>query len=344
MSIKPADPSPEAQAPPETNGFLIRLVGKHLRIPDWILHSIEWAILSTVLFPILCFKLLCGRTARPDLSLREFFWQLFGPVFGIGTPPKLKSWVRGPPLSRWLTPESRPSGMLRFVCLSDTHNQHESINVPEGDVLVHCGDCTNHGSLAELRAFLTWFAGHGHRHKILLPGNHDMLLDQPYYEKFWADWSHAKEDVGEVLEFCQENNIQLLIDEGVEVEGVRVYGSPRVPSYASWQTAFDCMTEEDISGYFKRIPSYPDVDVLLTHSPPFGILDRETFGNNGGCRKLLGEVVGRVKPQYHVFGHVHTDWGGTMKGETRFVNAANVSMFYSTRGRGPLCFEVKGRS
>ena len=78
---------------------------------------------------------------------------------------------------------------VRFVCLSDTHMQHRKMTVPSGDVLVHTGDFSNHGSLEEVREFAAWFAAQPHPLKLVVPGNHDMIMDAAYWADYWSDWS-----------------------------------------------------------------------------------------------------------------------------------------------------------
>jgi Icc-related predicted phosphoesterase len=129
---------------------------------------------------------------------------------------------------------------VRFVFISDTHMCHNNLPLlPPGDVLVHTGDCTNHGSLAEVRAFASWFGAQPHSHKILVPGNHDMLLDPDYYEQFWSDWSAVQESTEEALRALTEQGVAVLIDKSITVSGVTVHGSPWVTQYASWRTAFN---------------------------------------------------------------------------------------------------------
>lgn len=48
-----------------------------------------------------------------------------------------------------------------------------------------------------------------------------------------------------------------------------------------------------------------DTDILVTHTPPIGHGDLCCSGVRAGCVELLTTVQKRVKPRYHVFGHVH---------------------------------------
>ena len=68
--------------------------------------------------------------------------------------------------------------MNRIVCISDTHNRHDNIKVPDGDILIHAGDATNGGTIEEIAAFGKWFASLSHKHKIFVAGNHDWLFER----------------------------------------------------------------------------------------------------------------------------------------------------------------------
>lgn len=53
---------------------------------------------------------------------------------------------------------------------------------------------------------------------------------------------------------------------------------------------------------WKDIPK--DIDVLVTHGPPYGILDFTIRKEYAGCKGLL-KFVEIIKPQAHIFGHIH---------------------------------------
>ena len=76
--------------------------------------------------------------------------------------------------------------MVRFVVISDTHSceltdKDKPVSVPQGDVLLHCGDFTRVGAPNEIKAFCTWFANQPHERKILIAGNHDLSLQKDGY-------------------------------------------------------------------------------------------------------------------------------------------------------------------
>jgi len=122
-----------------------------------------------------------------------------------------------------------------------------------------------------------------------------------------------------------------------QVGGVHVYGAPWVPVYAKWRTAFN-RDPAQIGDAWATIPD--GVDVLVTHTPPYGILDRAPHGAHMGCPALAPHVEERIRPRFHVFGHVHADCGAVRRGGTVFINAAAVSDAYVTRRPAATVFDV----
>lgn len=186
---------------------------------------------------------------------------------------------------------------MRLVCLADTHNKHHDIAIPEGDILIHAGDCTDGGTRNETENFLEWFSSQPHKYKILVPGNHDF-----YFEK--------AEQIKKVPE-----NIILLIDKGVEIEGIQFWGSPVTPGIQNW--AFNREHGNEIKKHWDLIPK--NTDVLITHAPPYGILDETDAGIKLGC-KDLAQILEIVEPKYHLFGHIHHAAGSTKRSSTRYFN------------------------
>ena len=108
-----------------------------------------------------------------------------------------------------------------------------------------------------------------------------------------------------------------LEDSAVELLGLKVYGSPWQPFYGGW--AFNLHRGPDLAAMWAKIPD--DITILVTHGPPEGILDRNNWGENVGCRDLLGRVM-ELRPRLHVFGHIHEAAGRLDTLYTTFVNAA----------------------
>ena len=200
--------------------------------------------------------------------------------------------------------------MPRIVCLSDTHNFHEQIRVPDGDILIHAGDATGRGTIAEIEEFNYWFAGQPHKHKILIAGNHDWLFETSNL----------------TARRLLDNSIIYLEDSAVEIENLKFYGSPWQPRFYDW--AFNLMRGAELAEKWKLIPN--DTDVLITHGPPHGILDevpRQYFVENTGCEELRKRVE-KVRPKLHVFGHIHCGYGQTEQFGVNFINASNCNEEY----------------
>lgn len=194
--------------------------------------------------------------------------------------------------------------MPRIICLSDTHNFHEQISVPDGDILIHAGDATGRGTIPEIADFNRWFANQPHEHKILIAGNHDWLFE--------ISSAAARR--------LLDDSIIYLEDSAVEIENLKFYGSPWQPRFFDW--AFNLMRGAELAEKWEMIPA--DTDVLITHGPPNGILDevpRRYFIENTGCEELRKRVE-MVRPKLHVFGHIHCGYGQTEQSGVKFVNAS----------------------
>lgn len=193
--------------------------------------------------------------------------------------------------------------MTRIVCIADTHGwgYRAQLKVPEGDVLVHAGDLTSRGLTYEVEEELNWFSRLPHRCKIFIAGNHDWLFEQKPRT--------AREMI--------PASVTYLEDSGCEVAGLRFWGSPVQPWFYDW--AFNRQRGPEISKSWSKIPN--DTDVLVTHGPPRGILDKTIDGRNDGCDDLLARIR-EVQPKAHIFGHIHSGYGMQRINGTIHINAA----------------------
>jgi len=190
--------------------------------------------------------------------------------------------------------------MLRIVCVSDTHANHRKTVIPDGDLLLHAGDLTGHGRLEDVEDFDRWLGTLPHRHKVVIAGNHDFCFQEQAVE--------ARARI---------TNAVYLEDEMVKIAGVTIYGSPWQPWFGGW--AFNLQRGPELATVWSKIPA--STDILLTHGPPEGILDRNRRGDCCGCRDLLHRVL-EVRPRLHVFGHIHEAAGRTHIDGTTFLNAS----------------------
>jgi predicted phosphohydrolase len=202
---------------------------------------------------------------------------------------------------------------VKLVVISDTHGHHEELELPDGDVIIHCGDFSRWGTdLDEARTFLAWFAALPFAHRVLVAGNHDMMFER--------ENAAARALVPEGVTYLQ--------DSGAAVGGLRLWGSPWTPRFFRW--AFMLPRGEPLRARWDLIPA--GTDVLITHGPPYGHGDQARAFDGGaprsvGCLELLA-AVRRVRPRAHLFGHIHEGYGVTRSDEvdgTSFMNAASCA-------------------
>ena len=203
--------------------------------------------------------------------------------------------------------------------IADTHSRHRAIRLPKGDVLIHAGDISYRGEKLEVEDFLTWFRKQDFEHKIFIAGNHDFLLEK----------AKPKEIDNLILD-----DIIYLNDSSTLVNGYKIWGSPVTPRFFNW--AFNRARGEAIRKHWELIPS--DTHLLITHGPPYGILDQVANEQHVGCKDLLNRVV-EIKPLVHVFGHIHESYGSTKNMGIRFINASQTNESYEVVNK-PVVFEL----
>lgn len=196
---------------------------------------------------------------------------------------------------------------MKIVCISDTHNKHQLINIPTGDVIIHAGDLTEAGTKTETLNFLSWFSSLPHIYKIFIGGNHDFYLEK------------HKDSLRKII----PDNIHYLNDSGIFLEKTHFWGAPHTRGNGSW--AFNKKTGDEIMENWKLIPNH--TNFLITHSPPFGILDELDNKKHIGCDRLLKRVT-EINPAYHIFGHNHNDYGIERISNTVFINSSSMDDGY----------------
>jgi predicted phosphodiesterase len=180
------------------------------------------------------------------------------------------------------------------------------VAVPEGDVLLHAGDFTRRGTEEEVRAFGGFLARLAHREKVVVAGNHDFLFE--------SEPERARGLLGEVT---------YLQDAGVTLAGIRVWGSPWQPWFHDW--AFNLPRGAALAEKWALVPE--GVDVLVTHGPPLGVMDRVWDGRRVGCEELARAIT-RIRPRVHLFGHIHEGYGVRQEGGVLSINASSCNLLY----------------
>lgn len=207
---------------------------------------------------------------------------------------------------------------MKILCISDTHTKHKLIpsrfieNVDNSvDTIVHAGDVSSRGYKGEIIDFLKWYNELNFKNKILIAGNHDFYFEEG-----------KPEDIAAML--AEYPNITYLNDSGVEIDGVKFWGSPVQPWFYNW--AFN-RRGTDICKHWDMIPN--DTHVLLTHGPVKNYLDMTQRGESVGCPYLLDKISQMSNLKLHVCGHIHEAYGRVDFPEGGvFVNASVLNLRY----------------
>jgi len=238
---------------------------------------------------------------------------------------------------------------LRVVCISDTHSQTDNSKLsvieqfPRGDVLLHAGDFTNIGQPKEVYEFNKWLGLLPHPVKIVIAGNHDLMFQPEHLHTKWTRFGLEPSKVKQQMETLGVSHVRELLtnctflqDSETEVCGVRIYGSPWQPEFCDW--AFNLPRGQACLDKWNLIPA--GIDILLTHGPPVGYGDLTSDAVRAGCVELLHTIQHRVKPKYHVAGHIHGGYGMTTDGDTVYINASTCDHRYRPI-HPPIIFDVQ---
>lgn len=263
-------------------------------------------------------------------------------VLSTGEPQGLASWApAGARLVSAPWDEPKPEAWTRFVCFSDTHGLHDEIpkeHKPSADVLLHAGDFTNTGELEQVESLNKWLQAYPAAEKIVIAGNHDVTFHEEYYRKTGATRFHrgcgAYDCTKAKALLTKASACTYLEDSSIEVRGYRIYGSPWQPEFCDW--AFNLPKGAACRKCWEAIPA--ELDILVTHGPPFGRGDRCSPGHRAGCEELLTAIKAR-KVSVNIFGHIHEAYGCSADEVTLFVNASTCTEGYRP-SNAPIVFDL----
>jgi Icc-related predicted phosphoesterase len=245
---------------------------------------------------------------------------------------------------------------MKIVHISDTHGHkgHSQLVIPECDVLIHSGDIGGRTNSRELTEFLIWFEQQPADVKIFCAGNHDICLDK----KWVSEKSDVQEHLHSLVEHEASKNllsnyaVHYLENEEYVYKGIKFYGSPISPSFHRKNWVFNADIGVEINKYWAKIPS--DVNVLITHTPPYGIFDKipEKYKQakdediHRGCKDLLAVMRKRLfNLKLVCFGHIHDQYGVTLESVSNarrvlFSNAAVLTNDYTQLITNPLIINI----
>ena len=219
---------------------------------------------------------------------------------------------------------------MKITFISDTHNKHNKItdDLPGGDILIHAGDISSMGHKHEIEDFCKWFDSlSNYQIKIFIAGNHDWGFIDPQIFQVHNIVSVPR-STQDSINFYK--NIDYLRDSSIEIQHkdlkpINIYGSPWQPEFFNW--AFNLPKNgEELEKRWNAIPE--NTDILITHGPAYGKLDR-VIGrfDHLGC-ELLAKRISTIKPKIHVCGHIHSGYGYVYIDGTHYINASVLNESY----------------
>ena len=211
----------------------------------------------------------------------------------------------------------------KLTFISDTHSKHHLISkeqLGEGDIIFHSGDFTKMGHNEEIKMFLKWFSSLDYTYKVFIAGNHELGLEK---NRLILPEEYTKKGV------------IYLQDEEVILEGLKIYGTPWQPEFGGWEFNLP-RNSKKLKQKWNNIPL--DVDILLTHSPVYGILDTNREGIHCGC-EMLYERVSKIKPWIHAWGHIHEAYGQKTIDNRERLNSSILDRNYQV-AHSPIRMEI----
>lgn len=205
---------------------------------------------------------------------------------------------------------------MKIVAISDTHCRWQKLVIPECDILISAGDYSFRGEPHVVRNFHEWLDEQNAAHIISVQGNHETWVEK----NFGAARDIAREACCAV-HFMEEGPL--------EIEGIKIWCAAITPWFMDW--AWNVHRGPDIKRHWDLIPE--DTNILITHGPPHGILDVVPHIDGSpkervGCHDLKDRIA-IVKPDIHIFGHIHHSHGEHHEGSTSYYNVSICDELYS---------------
>ena len=181
-----------------------------------------------------------------------------------------------------------------------------------GDLLIITGDLTARDTSIERLEFLRWLSDQDYKKKIFIAGNHDNSLVGMHIRTTEIGMTHYLCDSGTEILYYPLLDPPNLDNIGVPYKRktLKIWGSPWTSRFEGINPhccAFTGADDDEIAPHFELIP--PDVDILITHGPPFAIRDTTKDGRQVGSPSLMAQHITRLRPKLWVFSHIHEGYG-----------------------------------
>lgn len=207
---------------------------------------------------------------------------------------------------------------LKIVTISDVHGKWNKLTIPKCDILISAGDYSFRGEKNMVEDYHIWLAEQETQYVISVNGNHELWVEKNFEE---AKLIAEKACPG--IYFIGES-------QSFEIEGIKFFGSATTPFFNNW--AWNKYRGTEIQKEWNKIPL--DTNILITHGPPYGILDEVTYENgnfkeHAGCSDLYNKIMELDELKYHIFGHIHSASGQKYFHNKTFVNASICGETYT---------------
>jgi multisite-specific tRNA:(cytosine-C5)-methyltransferase len=227
---------------------------------------------------------------------------------------------------------------LRIMLISDTHGETlDYSKLPPVDVAIHCGDLTEESKLEEFRTAVTMIQKIPATVKLVIAGNHDFTLDEATFRQklatadldpdlvreTYGDFGEAEHLLTSVpdITYLREGTHQISLENHAPLT---VYASPFTASKSDWGFTYDLETDHQWN-------IQTGTDIVITHSPPRGILDMTNSRQRAGSASLFAAVA-CARPKLHCFGHIHEGWGGKRVQWRQSIGGATPTHFTAIDG------------
>lgn len=205
---------------------------------------------------------------------------------------------------------------MKIWHFSDSHTYHKALNVPECDLVIFSGDCSNpptpYLNEPQVMNFIEWFGSLPIKYKVAIAGNHDTSIEQGLINRY--DFNNK--------------GIIYLENESVEIEGLKIWGSPYTPAFGKGWAYNE--RRDRLHELWATIPN--DSDIVITHGPAKGTLDLAYHYKDNhweleycGCATLR-KRINDIEPKLFCFGHIHNNEDNINSGVLKY---SNIKTLYS---------------
>jgi len=218
---------------------------------------------------------------------------------------------------------------MKIDCIGCCHGAYDQLELEGGDLLIITGDLTRSDESYQYSKFHEWLEKQDYKKKIFIGGNHDQYL-QDRNQTFLQDYT-------------SNDSITYLCDSGTEFEGLKIWGMPHSLWFRGINPHCTAFTgdEEYMAEKCALIPD--NIDILISHCHPYGILDEIILEDGSeysvGSKELLKTTL-KIRPKLVIFSHIHEKGGKILDiNGIKFINCSIMNERYEPVNK-PMKIEI----